>query len=222
MMTSRPKKPALAAADGSQPRASSLLLMRHGQSTWNAQGLWQGWADPPLTHSGQSDAEACAEALRAFGFERVHSSDLARAHQTATIVAAALALPTPTVDRRLRERSVGAWAGLDDQQIEDRWPGQLAKWRRRDYGAPAGGGEDAATVVDRLRACLLGLFSPSAPVLVVSHIGAIRALEGALGAPNPPMPNLGGRWLYLESATLHFGQRYEQHRPSGPSRPGRL
>lgn len=196
--------------------------MRHGQSTWNAQGLWQGWADPPLTDSGQRDAHACAEALETFGFERVHSSDLARAHHTATIIAAALGLPAPTLDRRLRERDVGAWAGQNDQQIEDRWPGKLAEWRRYDSGAPAGGGEDATTVVGRMKSCLLSLFRPSGPVLVVSHIGSIRALEAALGAPNPPIPNLGGRWLHLEDDTLRCGQRFDQPALSAPSRSGRL
>lgn len=221
-MPSGPTNAASVAAAGSRLTASSLLLMRHGQSTWNAQGLWQGWADPQLTDSGRRDAQACAGALQAFGFKRVHSSDLARAHQTATIVATALGLPPPTTDRRLRERDVGAWAGLDEQQIEDRWPGKLAEWRRCDSGAPAGGGEDAATVVGRLTACLLGLFSSSGPVLVVSHIGAIRALEEALGEPNPPIPNLGGRWLHLEDGTLRCGQRFEQPALSDPSRSGRL
>ncbi len=57
---------------GSPPTGNSLLLMRHGQSTWNALGLWQGWADPPLTTLGQRDAQACAGALQVFGFERVN------------------------------------------------------------------------------------------------------------------------------------------------------
>ena len=68
--------------------AARVLLIRHGQSTWNADGRWQGWADPSLSPEGRTQAEAAAVALGAAGeqFAGVVSSDLARARETAARV----------------------------------------------------------------------------------------------------------------------------------------
>src|SRR5688572_19392365 len=88
-----------------------LLLLRHGQSTWNADGRWQGQADPPLSPLGEEQARDAARRLAPGQFSRVLASDLRRARQTAEILADALRLPVE-VDPDLREIDVGDWQGL--------------------------------------------------------------------------------------------------------------
>src|SRR6187551_2407785 len=106
---------------------SRILLVRHGQSTWNADGRWQGQADPPLSELGIAQAEAAARVLDGVG--TIWSSDLERAHHTASILAAALGLAV-VPDARLREREAGEWTGLTRAEIDEQYPGAIAERRR--------------------------------------------------------------------------------------------
>ena len=99
-------------------RMSRILLVRHGQSTWNADGRWQGRADPPLSDLGRRQAEVAAEALAELGITRVVASPLVRAHETATIVGAALGLHDRAPTARLQERDAGEWTGKTRAEIE--------------------------------------------------------------------------------------------------------
>src|SRR5918995_495099 len=101
-----------------------LLLVRHGESTWNAQGRWQGWADPPLSDIGRAQAESAAPA--AAPVDAVVSSDLERARTTAELMAAVLDAGAVRVEPGLRERDVGDFTGLTRAEIEERWPGVLS------------------------------------------------------------------------------------------------
>ena len=87
--------------------SARLILVRHGQSTYNAQARLQGQADPPLSDAGRAEAELLRSALAPFPEDRVVTSDLQRARETATL----LGYPNARVDARLREIDVGAWAG---------------------------------------------------------------------------------------------------------------
>jgi probable phosphoglycerate mutase len=104
-----------------------VLLVRHGQSTWNADGRWQGQADPPLSALGEQQAREAAARLR--DVDALWASDLDRARRTATILGDALGLGV-RVDARLRERHAGPWQGLTREQIEAEWPGHLTTNRR--------------------------------------------------------------------------------------------
>ena len=97
-----------------------LLLLRHGESTWNAAGRWQGHADPPLSTTGTAQARAAAAALVEIG--AVWCSDLVRARQTAELCAPA-GRRGATPSRCSRERDVGAWTGLTREAIEESLPG---------------------------------------------------------------------------------------------------
>jgi probable phosphoglycerate mutase len=177
------------------------LLVRHGQSTWNAEGRWQGQADPPLSSLGEEQARSAAESPELQAIAGWWSSDLRRAARTGELVAAGRA--TPHVDPRLRERHAGEWEGLTRAEIDAGWPGFLAEHRR-----PAGW-EDDEPLLERALVALADIAagSPGGRVVVVTHGGVIRALERRLGADDLPVPNLGGRWVGLDGDSLELGAR---------------
>ena len=80
-----------------------LLLVRHGETDWNADGRLQGQTDRPLSDFGRKQARGLADELAAEGFEAIYSSDLARARETAEIIGARLGLPVE-LDSDLREK----------------------------------------------------------------------------------------------------------------------
>ena len=122
------------------PRTIRLALVRHGQSTWNALGRWQGQADPPLSPLGEEQAAEAAERLEATGVAvtGVVTSDLVRARRTGEIVAAALGLGPVDVRPDLREYDVGDWSGLTKPEIEKKWPGTAGGVVRGPAGDDAG------------------------------------------------------------------------------------
>lgn len=166
-----------------------LLVVRHGQSEWNAVGRWQGQADPPLDRAGQLQAVAASELLGTF--DAVWASDLQRARLTAEIIAELLGIGPVQIDQRLREVHVGPWEGLTRDEVEAGWPGYLAERRRPDGFEPY---DDAA---QRLMAALTDIATehPGGEVLVISHGGIIRAARHSLGATDTHLPNLGGTWM---------------------------
>ena len=174
-------------------RPTQLLVLRHGQSEWNASGRWQGHADPPLDRAGQLQAVAAAEVLGTF--DAVWASDLQRATLTAQIIAELLGIGPVQIDPRLRETDVGPWQGLTHAEVEAGWPGFLAAHRRPD------GFEPYDLAAERLRAALSEIAAehPGGQVLVISHGGAIRALRRSLGGDSPHLPNLSGSWIHAHA-----------------------
>jgi broad specificity phosphatase PhoE len=172
--------------------ATRLLVLRHGQSAWNAAGRWQGHADIPLDDDGRRQAHEAAERLPSMGsFTAAWSSDLLRARQTAEIIAAAVGIDELHVDVRLRENDVGPWEGLNQQEVERGWPGYLAARRRPD------GFESYEDAAARMCAALSDIAAghPGADVLVACHGGVMRAVRRVLGAVDQHIPNLGGCWF---------------------------
>jgi probable phosphoglycerate mutase len=156
-------------------RATELLLLRHAESTWNAQGLWQGQGDPPLSDAGRRQAAACAARVRALAPELAITSDLQRALQTARIACGELEL---RIDARWREWDVGAWSGLPRDAIRARWPELYDAVRTGESYVTPPGGESRKDFVARVRAAAMDLAAshPGRLLLVVTHRGAIRAL----------------------------------------------
>ncbi|MDQ1373706.1 MAG: 2,3-bisphosphoglycerate-dependent phosphoglycerate mutase, partial [Actinomycetota bacterium] len=160
---------------------ADLLIVRHGESEWNAAGRWQGWADPPLSPKGEDQATAAAVELAGLRLEAIAASDLQRARRTAEIITAELELGDVHVDVGLRERNVGDFSGLTRHEIEARWPGMLAEWRSgRAQQAPGGEGpeflERVLAALDRVADRFAGQ-----RVLVVAHGGLIRTVHRHLG-----------------------------------------
>ncbi|MGI9033954.1 MAG: histidine phosphatase family protein [Acidimicrobiales bacterium] len=178
-----------------------LLLLRHGQSTWNAEGRWQGWSDPPLSDLGRAQAAEAAAHLADAGLTGVVASDLERARATAGIIAAALGLGPVVVEADLREYNVGDWEGLTRSQIEAGWPEQLGDWREGRLLATPGGETRAAFLVRVSAALARVVTSPGLgdTVLVVIHGGAIRAAEQVTGGERSSViDNLAGRWFIAD------------------------
>lgn len=100
-----------------------VLLVRHGQSEWNADGRWQGQADPPLTDLGRHQAKHAARNLGVV--DAIVASDLQRASETALIIAGELGVGPLVLEPDLRERDAGEWSGLTRVEIDRAWPGYL-------------------------------------------------------------------------------------------------
>jgi len=198
-----------------------LLLVRHGESTWNAVSRWQGQADPPLSPFGERQAEDAGARLAEIAtITAVWASNLVRARRTGDLIAKHLGIAQVREEPRLRERDVGAWSGLTRGEIEERWPGYLAARR----SPPDFEGDDE--LLARTRAGLAAAVDGSGPgdMLVVTHGGVIRTIERSLGAIPERLPNLGGRWLVAGTPTdLSLGERVvllepdEVTVPRGPS-----
>lgn len=191
-----------------------ILLVRHGESEWNAAGRWQGQADPPLTELGRRQAKAAAAAIGAV--DLVAASDLQRARLTAEIIAGELDVGPVRIDPDLRERDAGAWSGLTRAEIHERWPGFLtddpvvrSAPGLTDRHRPPGWEPDEHLLARGLDAVhRLASAIGSGSVLAVTHGGLVYALEAHLGTSWVRLANLQGRWLDVAGdGTVALGDR---------------
>jgi probable phosphoglycerate mutase len=178
-----------------------FLLVRHGQSEWNASGRWQGQADPPLTELGRLQAHHAAAGIGMV--DAIYASSLDRAAETAAIISAELGVGPVLVDERLRERDAGEFSGLTRAEIDERYPGYLANGQR-----PPGWEHDDVLVA-RASAVLerIGAEVGDGDVLVVTHGGVVMSLEDHLGGGRHRLANLGGRWLEWDGSKMRLGDR---------------
>jgi probable phosphoglycerate mutase len=192
-----------------------ILLVRHGQSVWNADGRWQGQADPPLSELGREQAVAAARALGMV--DAIYASDLERAHHTAELVATQLGADV-VVAPNLRERSAGEWEGRTRAEIDEGWPGFLESGRR-----PEGYEPDASVLARVLTALEAIAKAHDGDVLVVTHGGVVRVVERHLGGDAEGLiPNLGGLWLDHDDRGLKLGDRIVLLDESQVTRPQQL
>jgi probable phosphoglycerate mutase len=172
---------------------SNIILIRHGETAWNAERRLQGHLDIPLNPEGERQAALLAAALAASAstqpIDLVVASDLARARQTAQAVADALGLAVE-VDPRLRERCYGGFEGLLYSEIEARFPAEFAAWQARDVDAelPPGRhlGETFRGFFARATGAILawGAANPGKTIALVAHGGVLEcAYRLALGLP---------------------------------------
>lgn len=164
-----------------------LLLVRHGESTWNAEGRYQGRMDPPLSERGLRQADALATYL-ASGIEAapaaIVSSPLARALGTAEEVGRRVGIQ-PHIDERLIEISHGEWEGLRKREIEQRWPEMSAAWSSAPHSVAFPGGESLADVQRRWQEFLAHAARLASPLLIVTHDVIVRI--AVLDAKREPM-----------------------------------
>lgn len=163
-----------------------LVLVRHGQSTWNSEHRIQGQLDPPLSAEGRRQAELLARRLSGRKFAGFYASDLKRAFETAEILGLNLgARPEPLPG--LREIFLGDWEGLRTQDIAERFPEAWARWVEQPDWDVVPGGEGAVQFDARVGAALDGIVNrhDQGDVLVVTHGGVIQvALHRVVGRPS--------------------------------------
>lgn len=171
-----------------RPRFSGtrVILLRHGQTDYNAEGRLQGQVDIPLNTVGTSQAQTAAKVLARFHPSTVYSSDLVRARDTAQALADRVNLPV-VLDERLRERHFGAWEGLTRDEIRDGWPDQFDIWRS--WGNPTGiGAETRREVGQRVLGAVTEIAEATPEhhtIVVVTHGAAIAAVITAMLGHDP-------------------------------------
>jgi broad specificity phosphatase PhoE len=190
-------------------RIRRLVMLRHGQTDFNAGNRMQGQLDTELTELGRAQAVAAAEVLGKRQPLMIVSSDLRRAYDTAVALSERTGLPV-RVDARLRETHLGDWQGLTHAEVDAGAPGARQAWRDDATWAPPGG-ENRVDVAERSVPVIAELVAdqpewgadePDRPVALVAHGGLIAALAAALlGLPVLNWPVLGGMgnasWVQL-------------------------
>ncbi|MGZ8290291.1 MAG: histidine phosphatase family protein [Telluria sp.] len=164
-----------------------ILLIRHGETAWNAERRLQGHIDIPLNAEGERQAEALAAALAGERIDAVVSSDLMRASQTAQAVARHHGL-TVSTDPGLRERCYGGFEGLLYAEIAHRYPVEFAAWQARNIDSVMPDGERRAESFRQFYQRSVGAIlawataHPGATLAVVAHGGVLEcAYRAALG-----------------------------------------
>jgi broad specificity phosphatase PhoE len=185
----------------------SLILLRHGQTAWNVNGIIQGHAAVPINKRGRQQAEALGKYLRKFSATRLYSSDLVRARLTAEIINATLRLPM-TLDSRLRELDAGQWQGLRWDQVRDWDPAGFEEYAGNKRGFRRPNGENYPDLRQRASAALSEYMQrhPNEVVLVMTHGGLIHELLLNLVGIEPPqtVQNASFTPLYFDATTQHW------------------
>lgn len=179
----------------SREKGRRVVLWRHGRTSWNADGRFQGQLDIDLDELGREQAVRAARLLAALGPELIVSSDLRRAADTAAELGRIMAKPVE-VDARLRETYAGDWQGLTGAEIAARYPGEYSAWQSGDPELRVGGGESRADVAARMADAITDAAArlPEGGLAVlVTHGGAARlGVARLVGLPLERFTNLGG------------------------------
>lgn len=192
-----------------------IVLWRHGRTAWNAEQRFQGQSDIPLDEVGRRQAQQAARLLVELGPELIISSDLARARETAEMLAQIIGVAV-VPDERLRETFAGTWEGRTRTELEQQFGDELASWSAGSMIRP-GGGETRVEVAERMVEAIeesLVELAPGRTLIVATHGGAARAATGALlGLPIDHWAALGVltncAWsVLLENVPRPGGERH--------------
>ena len=166
--------------------ATRFILLRHGETEWNAVNREMGQLDSPLTARGLEQAQRLAHRVAALPFDALYSSDLGRATQTAQAIAHRCSREI-AFDVRLRERHMGIFQGLTPEESSQRYPEERAAYGNKDAHYVIPSGESAEQRLRRTVACLdeLAHRHPGGTVVVITHGGILMGfLEHVLGLPH--------------------------------------
>ncbi len=154
---------------------TEIVLLRHAETEWNAEGRWQGQSDVALSGKGRGEVVAVARRLATERFDRIVSSDLSRAADTARGVAAGRPVE---LDPGLREMHLGSWCGLLHHEVALRHPDQLRALQNAEDVRIGGHGETVSELGARVTAVVQRIRreTPDGRVLLVTHGGVVRAL----------------------------------------------
>lgn len=205
----------------------TLILLRHGQTAWNAEGRAQGHLDVPLDEIGRTQARAVAAAIAALGPAALWSSDLLRASATADEVARVTGL-TVRIDKRLREYDVGERSGLTMAEFAVAFPTEHAAWLtagglfEATEAVPGAEGTDDVLerIVPALREALASVQSGET-VCVVGHgaaskvaLTALLGWDATMGRTLRGMDNCG--WATLVETGVPDGLRLTAYNRVAP------
>ncbi len=159
-----------------------LILLRHGESQWNLENRFTGWVDVPLSPRGEAEARAAGAKLRGRRIDKLYTSVLKRAVDTATLALEAAGIgPLPTErDAALNERMYGDLQGLNKAEAAQRFGAEQVKLWRRSYDVRPRGGESladtAARVLPYWERKMVPDLRAGLDLLVVAHGNSLRAL----------------------------------------------
>jgi 2,3-bisphosphoglycerate-dependent phosphoglycerate mutase len=172
---------------------TKLIVVRHGETPWNREKRMQGMTDTPLSDVGQAQARALGRRLAGHEFAALYASDLARARDTASIIAEHTGRKL-VMDSRLRERRFGIFEGLTAGEIQERFPEEHARFISRDPDYEVPGGESARGFAGRCLGCLSEIAGRhrGEEIVVVTH-GLVldslyRAAQGLEHGERRPVP----------------------------------
>ena len=176
-----------------------IILARHGETAWNAEGRYQGQVDIPLSPVGESQARALGERLRDVRIDRAVASPLSRALRTAQLALGEERAAGLTTDPALQEIAHGTWEGLLASEIRDRDGERLQQWRDAPHDVLMPEGESLQHVLDRAWPALVtaaGGMGDDDTLLVVAHDAVNRVLLcRVLGIP------LAKLWTFRQAPT---------------------
>ena len=163
---------------------SKLVLVRHGQSEWNAKNLFTGWKDPKLTDLGIQEAIKAGDLLetRNLKFDLMFTSDLFRAQETGRLILEQMNQTDIQVieDQSLNERNYGDLAGLNKDEAREKWGEEQVHIWRRSFDIPPPGGESLKNTAERVLPYFELEIMPKVKeglnILVAAHGNSLRAL----------------------------------------------
>ena len=160
-----------------------LILIRHGQSVWNAENRFTGWTDVDLSEKGVLEAKEAGEELREQRIDVVHTSDLIRAKRTAEIVMSSNAVSggiSTKSDWRLNERNYGDLQGLNKAETAEKHGSEQVHISRRSFDVAPPGGESVEITAERtipyFEDEILPDLESGMNVLVSAHGNSLRSI----------------------------------------------
>ena len=162
---------------------ATMILLRHGQSVWNAANIFTGWTDVDLSEVGVAEAMQAGEDLASTEIDVIHTSGLIRAQRTAEIVMehnrSSSEVPTYR-DIRLNERHYGDLQGMNKDETRAKHGEELVHIWRRSYDVPPPGGESLEMCAERTLPYLTEAIIPDLEagktVLVAAHGNSLRSI----------------------------------------------
>ena len=162
----------------------NLVLVRHGQSEWNAKNLFTGWKDPSLTNKGKEEAKKAGEKIKEknINFDIHFTSELKRAQFTGKIILSEISQEsTETIKNiALNERDYGDLSGLNKDESREKWGEKQIHIWRRSFDQPPPGGESLKDTADRVIPYFEQVIEPKIDqnknVLICAHGNSLRAL----------------------------------------------
>lgn len=160
-----------------------LHLIRHGESTWNKQGLVQGIRDPELSPNGKKQAQLLTKRLRHYKFEAFYSSPLKRAYQTAEALNEAHSLPI-IIEKDLHEIRLGEWESKSISELRNQDSEMVDKWYKMPLEVKIPGAETVNEFKDRVVNVFTTILSKhpqdKEEIIIVTHGGVISIYVGWL------------------------------------------